>query len=973
MKLLHQILLLIFCPLLLISGIFMHQVNTLLNRLDSTVQEQIQDKAEFAKMHFESALKHTGKIARILATSSEIAEAVEIGDSSQCFVRSSLFIDDEVDYIVFTDTDGIVISRGHEEFSFGDRLLDESMVKSALAGNPNSVITPFENGTYLISFVPVLKFEETIVGMVAVGISVDKAFLNALFKDPKISFRITHNGNEIIKTFNEKSAVQWDSIAFDYIVNKDSRFQITLLVDNRLERANLVKLKNDFMLYTGIFCFLLAIGLTYFIRRMIAPLKTLVTEMQNFPSGSQEAYTPLMSHNAIGELSRAFSKMIVQLKDQQEATHIAENKYRHIFENATEGIFLADQDGSCRNANAALANIFGYSSTDEMRPAYSNIFEVFMADPEVRKQFLEKLDEQGFINNFETDCRTKDGTHIKVSINLHKWFDENLEQWYCEGTLKDITENNKATLAMEEAKEAAISSSQAKSDFLANMSHEIRTPMNGLIGAAEIALDESMPPKVEEFLRIIHSSALSLLRIINDILDFSKIEAGKLELEAAPFSLNQMLKTIEREFATKLEEKHIELSINIKQGTPSAIIGDSLRLRQIVINLLGNAIKFTPEKGTIAIDVSSQELDPEEAKLMQPEDTRDALTDEPLKLLFVIKDSGIGIKPDALGSLFDSFTQAEKSTTRKYGGTGLGLAISKQLVEIMNGKIWAESEYTKGTAFNFFVLLNKKHQEAEEGLTEKQTSSMDQLKALTLEDYKSSVNGIRVLVAEDNRTNQAIVKAILKSAKVVADIANNGQEAVDALQKAQYDLVLMDMQMPVMDGYEATRTIRKKPEFASLPIIAMTAHAMKGDEQKCIDAGMNSYITKPINRNTFFKVLSEQVNPDTATREVISEKVVPEQTASITPTALEIDFQKNNHDMFGKIMDTFDAGNIEELLLLATSLKTSSDTIGALKVKNISSRIEKLCKEKKEVNQFLIFALGVELNNVLKSFEPDIS
>ncbi len=397
--------------------------------------------------------------------------------------------------------------------------------------------------------------------------------------------------------------------------------------------------------------------------------------------------------------------------------------------------------------------------------------------------------------------------------------------------MHDISSLDESMKKLNEARKAAEEANKSKSAFLASMSHEIRTPLNGIIGMAHLLETANLNSEEYEYLKSIKYSANSLLEIINDILDFSKIEAQKMELEKTVFNLKDLMSTIMNSFLYMKEEKDISLLLDIDWDVPDTVLGDPVRLRQILINLIGNAFKFTSE-GSV------------KTSLKKMKETKDIV-----ELNFSVSDTGIGIPKNKIGNLFESFKQLDSATTRKYGGTGLGLTIVKNLVHLMGGQIQVESEPDKGSTFSFTIPLYKTSRTAASLLEEDS-------------EIQEKIIDMSILVAEDNKVNQLFLMKLLERKHCTVDLVDNGLKVLEKLKTHSYDLILMDIQMPEMDGYRATLLIRREEENTGkhIPIVALTANATEEDRKKCFECGMDDYLTKPVKSEKLFSCLLKYYN-----------------------------------------------------------------------------------------------------------------
>ena len=399
-----------------------------------------------------------------------------------------------------------------------------------------------------------------------------------------------------------------------------------------------------------------------------------------------------------------------------------------------------------------------------------------------------------------------------------------------EALKSEISKHMELEANLIKAKEAAEDAAKAKASFLANMSHELRTPMNAVIGFSSLLLDDSLTPEQREFIEGIRKGGEALLTIISDILDFSKAESDKVELEHLPFSLKQLIDESLDLVETQASKKGLNLFQTINYSTPDTIIGDQGRLRQILVNLLSNAVKFT-DKGDVSLSVASKVVEGDQRQLF-----------------FEVKDTGIGIPQNKMNELFVPFNQLERTLSRKRDGVGLGLAITKNLVELMGGKIWAESAPSQGATFSFMIPA--------ETIPGKQLESGEMDREVVSESFPG-LKPLRILIAEDNPSNQKVLVEMLKRLGYRPDAVADGKEVVQALERQDYDLILMDIKMPEMDGITATRVICKLRPENGPKIVAITAYALEGDREKCLDAGMDDYISKPVQMKELAAILEK--------------------------------------------------------------------------------------------------------------------
>ncbi len=527
-------------------------------------------------------------------------------------------------------------------------------------------------------------------------------------------------------------------------------------------------------------------------------------------------------------------KQLVKNLDKQKLELNQNRKlYKQLVEEAGDIIFRTDRQGLISYINPIGLHVFNQKEEDIIGCHFTELIDqAFRA--EAQGLFKEQVSTKKATLYQEVPYKKADGENIWYGQNINLLF-ENDHLIGAQVVARDISERKKFEAELLKAKEIAEESELAKEKFLANMSHEIRTPMNAIYGLANILMDKSLSDEDRESVRAINHSANNLIRIINDILDFSKIESGNVEIRQNVFNLEQVLEGVIQTLNLGASDKDIELKMFIDSEVPKELIGDPVRLRQIVLNLKSNAIKFT-EHGFVETRVKVKHRSAENCTL-----------------LFEIKDTGIGIPESKLETIFRSFTQASDDTSRKYGGTGLGLTIAKELIELQSGTIEVQSIQGHGSTFVFTLKFEFGTGLEAQAKLQERNYTLDELT-----DYK-------FLMAEDNPMNQLLAKKVFAKWNCKIDFADNGQIAIDKLNVNDYDLILMDLQMPELDGYQTTKYIRnemRQPK-SEIPIIAITAHALRGESEKCISIGMNDYISKPFNQLELFEKILTIVQKST--------------------------------------------------------------------------------------------------------------
>jgi PAS domain S-box-containing protein len=622
-------------------------------------------------------------------------------------------------------------------------------------------------------------------------------------------------------------------------------------------------------------------------------------------------YLLIGTDNTARKLVEAEQKKLDQrLRDQQFYT-------RSLIESNIDALMTTDPSGIITDVNKQMEALTG-CTRDELIGAP---FKSYFTDPERAEAAIKLVLSEKKVTDYELTACALDGKQTVVSYNATTFYDRSRTLQGVFAAARDITEHKQVEAELKQveaelkqAKAAAESASETKSDFLASMSHEIRTPMNAIIGIADLLAKTALSPEQDKYVQIFRRAGDNLLNLINDILDLSKVEASQLELERTGFSLNDLLEKVTEIVAIRAHQKRLALICEIAPTVPTDLVGDPTRLQQVLLNLLGNAIKFT-ESGEVSLRV-----------------TPDGDASVPTALRFTISDTGIGISDEKLGRVFERFTQADSSTTRRFGGSGLGLTISKRLVELMGGRIWVESGVGEGSVFSFAVPFEIWAEATGRAAVPVGTGPEPPLLAL------------RILLAEDSPDNCTITLAYLEDTPYRVEIAETGAIACEMFEAGHYDLVLMDRQMPVMDGLTATRTIRTWEQAngrSPTPIIALTASALRGDREKCMAAGCTAYLTKPIKQDVLLHAIKEHsiVAPPSSGEESSRKETVFSDTKLKSADRIRVFLQNCRQNVIA-MRDALDRGDFETVEFLGHGMRGAGGMFGFQAITDIGAALE---------------------------------
>jgi len=1000
------------------------------NEIRNHAMHKMRCEGQMANLIYDNALKDLQQLATIYARKQHTLLLFSPTFSHSKHNNLFTYIrSDNVDMLTIVDLKKKVVHRIHSPERSGDLLANAPYLDNALSGKAHVAIETFSHyqmqqegfhfpkdkvrfNLLMTAAAPVYdQKHEHLVGAIIVrkNISPANELIQSIGQQLCINTALYHGtaylgavlagDEEIFNPIPEmilKKSLSDNKMTFyaNFIQNGDLNLiipiagfnnqPVALIVIQRSAHAYVQAQHVAMFTHIVILCLAILLGFLFrkhIERRILIPLNQLQNGAKQIRNGDYKHRLSVKGIEEIELLALAFNEMTTELKDKQDFLTRTEKKFRGIFENAVEGIFQMMPDGRFLDVNPAMARILGFDSQADLLMEITDMAKQTFVIPDDLSKFRHVLAKNLQVIDFETQLYQKSGHKIWCSISARAVFDKKGEVLikgdllYYEGTLLDIS-NRKERERAEQARNAAEMANQAKTDFLARMSHEIRTPMNAILGMAEILQKTLLSSEQKRYVDLFSSSGALLLNIINDILDFSKIEANQLSIESIAFDLVEVIENIGKTLSFKAHEKNLEFIIHIEPDVPRYVRGDPVRVQQVLMNLTGNAIKFT-EKGAVMLKVVSDH------KQMN-------------SLLFSVEDTGIGIDPSYHDTIFDSFSQADTSTTRHYGGTGLGLAISKKLVALMKGELRFHSELNQGTCFYFtisFEFVDKEEpstrmiqkfvgknvmiienriksakalearlkywhmhvdcfdraQSALEHMDHIQETSKPDLifinqrlpdddpfelrekimqrlnskplfiilfssnnqivkkqqakqggfdaflnKPIMLADLDRAVDistrdtqkenekklpkpnmlqcekPLKILVVDDHLSNRKVIEMFLKNDPVTLDFAENGQVAVEKFESKSYDMIIMDMEMPVLNGLKATQQIRHIENHQNIenpiPIIFLTAHALDEHQKQCFEVGGTACLTKPVKYQKLISTICEY-NPETITDE----------------------------------------------------------------------------------------------------------
>ncbi len=675
-------------------------------------------------------------------------------------------------------------------------------------------------------------------------------------------------------------------------------------------------------------------------------------------------------------------RMRLQVAENALRVEQSEKKFRSIFNNSSDGIFQSTLDGDFITANQSLVKMFGYENLDDL--IITRVTDYYKNKSD-RDKLLAEVQKQGVVENYNTTLVDKNKKDINVKMNVRYVKDDTPSKYYLEGTIRDVSSEilaqhlrEQAELELKTEKEKsdalakeAMKLSTAKSRFLANMSHEIRTPMNGIVGFLALIENESYQntDELKQFVRNAKMSAESLLETINAVLDLSKIEAGKIELENLNFNLKKVVTQAISIVSPKAKEKSLNISYELPEDKNLNFVGDPTRIRQIFLNLLSNGVKFTQE-GEIKINVKTTELENSKVRISTS-----------------ILDSGIGIPSDKIKELFKPFSQITGKEGSSLGGTGLGLVICKEFTNLMEGDISVTSIHREGSRFDFQIVVQKQEEDKSQIIFEDEKNAAAEIEETQFTDSDIKLHipkrkAFKILLAEDNLINQKVASRTLNSAGYEVDAVMNGEQAVRAHTQNHYDLILMDVQMPDVDGFAATKMIRALPEPKNkIPIIAITAHALIGDRERCIEAGMDEYVPKPMVARDIIRLIDHFLKIDYTDNKILKDEVHDlrlfdfERLKQISlgdevfEKDLLSDYLVDAEHKMQLLRELHASGEVNKIVDMAHTLKGSSYSVGAKLVgdeslgielsaknndlENVEERLTKLAKSIRETREVL--------------------